>query len=104
MGCSCCKPPGKQCREYTAGDEGLYFCKGKDCESSGTVWGTGPYTFDSCACEAAAHAGVIDQAGGGMFKITKEPGQDSYSGSTANGVTTCSFGKYHASISISKAF
>ena len=100
--CSACKPPSKQCHEYCA-EEGFYFCKGKDCASSGSVWGTGPYTLDSCACEAAVHAGIIGD-GGGLFKITKAPGQDSYSGSTANGVTSCGYGVYHASMSISKAF
>ena len=32
------------------------------------MWHTGPYTFDSCACEAAVHAGVIMYDGGGLFK------------------------------------
>ena len=99
--CSCCKMPGKPCHEYTAGNEGFYVCKGKDCESTGDVWGTGPYTFDSCACEAAVHAGVIPETGG-VFKVTAAPGQDSYGGSTANGVTSSSYGTYHASMIITK--
>ncbi len=91
--------PSKKCTDYTKGEEGLFACDGK-C-SGGSVWGSGPYTSDSSACRAARHAGVIGESGG-IFKVTKEPGRDSYDSTTANGITTSSYGSYDSSISISK--
>ena len=81
--------------------EGFFVCEGEKCASSGSVWGSGPYTADSCVCDAAYHAGVIGDSGG-IFKVTKAPGQDSYTGSTQNGYTSQSYGSYGSSITISK--
>lgn len=61
--------------------------------NGGSVWGTGPYTGDSDICSAARHAGAVGAAGG-VITVTLEPGQDSYEGSVANGVTTRSWGSY----------
>lgn len=60
---------------------------------SGTVWGSGIYTTDSRICRAAIHAGVI-QAGGGVVVVTPAPGQPSYAGSAAHGVTTSTYGPW----------
>jgi outer membrane protein OmpA-like peptidoglycan-associated protein len=51
----------------------------------GNVWGTGIYTSDSAICRAALHVGAITRAGG-RVTVVPEPGQDSYRGSTRNGV------------------
>jgi len=61
--------------------------------SSGSVWGSGPYTGDSAICRAAVHAGVISAAGG-VVDLVQAPGQDSYEASVANGVTTSGWGSY----------
>ena len=68
---------------------------------SGTVWGSGPYTDDSSICAAARHAGVIGP-NGGMVGVTGTAGQDSYAGSSANGITTSSYGQWGASFVFGK--
>lgn len=65
-------------------------------ETSGAVWGSGPYTADSNICQAAAHIGAIGP-GGGPVTAVEVPGQDSYEGSTSNGIQTSSWGSYGAS-------
>ena len=106
--CGCCrklksKIPSKECSTYSKGDDGFFMCKdGANCpRANGTVWGSGPYTSDSAICAAARHDGAIGDKGG-VFKITKKDGQDSYEGSEKNGVTTQNYGAYDSSISISK--
>jgi|SRR5687768_7051592 len=69
----------------------------------GQVWGTGTYTDDSSVCSAAVHAGLISLAQGGTFVISVKPGQQSYSGSTRNGVATSSYGEWEGSFSLSGA-
>jgi hypothetical protein len=67
------------------------------CTPGGTarsVWGTGTYTDDSSICTAAVHAGLITFATGGSVSYTIAPGLDSYAASTANGVTTGSWGSW----------
>ena len=74
-------------------------CWCPDSTAGGSVWGTGPYTVDSALCKAAVHAGTVPAGGGAIWvRITK--GEASYAGSTANGVTTSSYGAYGASIII----
>jgi hypothetical protein len=55
--------------------------------TSGSVWGTSPYSDDSAVCVAAIHAGALTSAGG-TTTIAIVPGQDSYPSSSANGITT----------------
>jgi hypothetical protein len=67
------------------------------CPSGGqasTVWGTDIYTHDSSVCTAAVHAGLIDFEDGGVVVIEMRPGEASYVGTTANGVTTMSYGRW----------
>jgi hypothetical protein len=66
----------------------------------GSVWGTGTYTTDSAICVAAVHAGVLDPKEGGDVDVTVIAGLASYKGSTANGVTTGSWGKYEKSYTV----
>jgi hypothetical protein len=65
--------------------------------SAHTVWGTDVYTDDSSIGTAAVHAGIIDFENGGIVTIEIRPGQESYEGSTRNGVTTEDYGSYAGS-------
>jgi hypothetical protein len=74
-----------------------------DCPPAGTastVWGSGPYTDDSSLCTAAVHAGVITLASGGLVTIEVRAGESSYASSTANGITTTSYGSWTCSFAI----
>ena len=64
---------------------------------AGSLWGTGIYTDDSVVCTAAVHAGKISKNLGGQITLTLLPGQTSYTGSSANGVTSNSYGSYSGS-------
>jgi hypothetical protein len=87
----------------TAGAQFAFACppwEGSSAPSSGagyTVWGTDIYTNDSSVCAAAVHAGLIDLEGGGEVVIEIRPGESSYLGTTANGVTTLSYGGWYLS-------
>ena len=71
--------------------------------TTGIVWGTGIYTHDSNIATAAVHAGLIAPGQTALITVTSLPGQSSYTGSTANGVTTYSYGSWYSSISLSLA-
>ncbi len=64
------------------------------------VWGTGIYTDDSSVCSAAVHAGRISPAQGGTITIQMQPGQKSYSPSSANGIDSISYGEWACSFSV----
>lgn len=66
--------------------------------NTSTIWGTDIYTDDSSVCGAAAHAGLIDESGG-LVTLKILPGQDSYEGSTRNGITTLDYGTWDGSFS-----
>lgn len=83
---------------YGAGAVVLVNCQ-EGCENSSKVWGDGLYTKDSPICKAAIHAGVISKSGG-KVKVTVQPGQDSYKGSTKNGITTESYGSFGGSYTV----
>ena len=68
--------------------------------TSNGIWGTGIYTDDSSLTTAAVHAGILSDGQTGVVKVTILPGQNSYPGSTANGVTSGSYGEYAASYSV----
>jgi LCCL domain-containing protein len=67
--------------------------------SNGSVWGSGPYTADSNICTAARHAGAIG-AQGGIVRLLERPGQASYNGSSANGVSTSGWSSYGQSFDV----
>lgn len=70
------------------------------CSSNGTpgsVWGSGPYTADSSVCTAAVHAGLLTVAKGGKVTVEVAAGQDSYKGTTANGITSNDYGSFGTS-------
>jgi hypothetical protein len=64
---------------------------------TGSVWGSDIYTQDSSICRAAVHNGVITADEGGSVTAKAAPGCKSYTASTANGVTTSSWGEYQTS-------
>jgi uncharacterized protein (TIGR03067 family) len=68
--------------------------------SDGHVWGAGPYTTDSDLGTAAVHAGRLKVGETGLLKLTTLGGNDQYSGSIANGVTTRPYGTYVSSFRI----
>ncbi len=65
----------------------------------GSVWGSGPYTGDSDICTAARHSGALPESGG-IVRLTEAAGQASYTGTTANGVTTRDWGSYNQSFAV----
>jgi hypothetical protein len=64
---------------------------------SDRLWGSGTYTDDSSIASAAVHAGLISRERGGTVTIEILPGQESYRGSTQNGVTSKGYGSWHGS-------
>lgn len=71
--------------------------------SSGSIWGSQIYTDDSSLAKAAVHAGVLSVNQSAKLKATISAGLSSYSGSTANGVTSSSYGSWSGSYSVSSA-
>ncbi len=68
--------------------------------STGSLWGSNPYTADSSLSAAAVHAGVIAAGATKNVKVTILPGLSTYPGSTANGVSSSTYAAYSASIRI----
>ncbi|XP_078696637.1 uncharacterized protein LOC144924874 isoform X3 [Branchiostoma floridae x Branchiostoma belcheri] len=64
--------------------------------TSGNIWGTGIYTSDSRVCQAAIHDGRITEIGG-RVTVYLWSGQQSYQGSTQNGITSQSYGDWTSS-------
>ena len=60
----------------------------------GQVIGSGPYTDGSSICAAAAHAGVIRAASGGLVTIELRPGQRHYVGSVSHYVQSEEFDEF----------
>ena len=82
----------------TNGSRYVYTCPSYGAAYS--VWGTDVYTDDSSVCTAAVHTGSITLAGGGVVTIEIRPGQDSYSGTTRNGITSANWGSWSGSFVI----
>lgn len=73
-----------------------------NCPSNGVIkkiWGSGTYTDDSSICTAAVHSGLITLQRGGDVTILIKPGQNSYRGTSNNGVTSRNEGSAPASFS-----
>ncbi|XP_028983630.1 vitrin isoform X8 [Betta splendens] len=65
-------------------------------ESKHKVYGAGVFASISSICNAAIHSGVITNAGGKVI-VKKAPGQESYKGSSSNGVRSLSLPKWRES-------
>ncbi len=61
---------------------------------SGRIWGTDIYTDDTTLAVAAVHAGLLRVGQSGILDVTILQGQDSYQGSTKNGITSDSYGSW----------
>lgn len=78
----------------------IKYCKGlkHGCSFKNPLWGSNPYavdTVDGIYCQAARHAGVIDDEGG--FYIVKHIGvENNLVGSHRNGITSGNFTPYNA--------
>jgi hypothetical protein len=86
--------------EGQTGQRFTYVCPvfGPNDDVSGdNVWGTTSYTDDSSVCAATVNYGLITIEAGGTVTIEIEPGLASYTGSTRNGTTTESYGKWSGS-------
>jgi hypothetical protein len=77
------------------GQRYLYICSPGG--SPGYLWGTGTYTDDSSVCTAAVQQGLITLAKGGYVTIEIQPGANSYTGSTKNGITSSDWGSWSGS-------
>jgi hypothetical protein len=60
----------------------------------GAVWGSDPYTLDSTLAVAAVHAGALKSGETGFVNVSILGPQNSFEGSTRNGVTTSSWGPF----------
>ncbi|MBL4807657.1 MAG: hypothetical protein JKY31_10260 [Rhodobacteraceae bacterium] len=89
------------CARYPTAQES-YLCQCPTGFLTGSAWGSGPYTADSNICTAAVHSGVISMDGGTVVAFIA-PGQTSYSGSPANGISTSNWGAYGDSIIVEAA-
>jgi hypothetical protein len=69
---------------------------------NGAVWGSGVYTADSTLATAAVHAGALEVGKTGTVKVRVVEPPPSFSGSTANGVTTRPFGQFPGAYQIVK--
>jgi hypothetical protein len=65
-----------------------------------TIWGSDVYTDDSPLATAAVHAGVVKLGERGIVKVTILPGQQSYQGSTRNGILSESYRDWQRSYRI----
>lgn len=68
-------------------------------QMTGSVWGSGPYTYDSSLCLSAVHSGAIPISGGPIW-ATVGPGLSVFPGTTRFGVTTLDYGPYEPAGSI----
>ncbi len=83
------------------GDRARFTCPPPGEEYS--IWGTAIYTSDSSVCTAAVHSGLLSFEGGGEAVVTVIEGQESYVGTTQNGVTSRDYTSYTASFTFRDA-
>ncbi len=69
-------------------------------QSGGSIWGTDIYTSDSPLAIAAVHAGLVRVGEAAPVVVRILPGQNSYSGTARNGVTSASYGSFGMSYSL----
>lgn len=69
--------------------------------TTGSLWGSNPYTDDSNLAAAAVHAGLLRKGETGVVKFEPLAGLTTYPGTTANGVTASSYGSYSGSYRLS---
>ncbi|XP_030005898.1 macrophage mannose receptor 1 [Sphaeramia orbicularis] len=84
-----------------ANDQMTVHCPAGCAQETYTVYGSTVYRGDSNICAAAIHAGVVLNELGGDCTLLKAPGQNFYSGSTRNGITTR---QYNGNYAVSYTF
>jgi LCCL domain len=70
--------------------------------ATGQLWGTDVYTGDSAVCLAAVHGGQIALEQGGEARLSRAGKQESFHGSTRNGLTSSDYGAWDASFRLSR--
>lgn len=68
--------------------------------TAGPLWGDAIYTDDSSIAAAAVHAGILREGQHGIVQVTILPPQDSYKGSTRNGVTSQPYAEWGGSFKV----
>jgi hypothetical protein len=69
-------------------------------QNTGSAWGTGVYTDDSSLATAAVHAGIVKVGQKAVVKVTILPGEQQYTGSDRNGITSNNWGDWLGSYRI----
>jgi hypothetical protein len=69
-------------------------------QTGGSIFGTGTYTTDSSLASAAVHAGVLKDGETGVVQVTIVESPNQFAGSTANGITSSSWGAYPAAYTV----
>ena len=70
---------------------------------NGGIWGTGTYTADSDIPTAAVHAGILNLGATGTVYLEITPGLNNYISTTANGITSDSWGAWGESFTFVSA-
>ena len=68
--------------------------------NSGSLWGTETYTDDSSLAAAVVHMGIAKANQTVLVKVQILPGQESYTGTTQNGITSSNYSSYSGSYKI----
>ena len=84
---------GAQTHRGKNGQRFTYTCPPR-AQATGDAWGTDLYTDDSTICFAAVHAGAVSLDRGGNVTIEIRPAEQSYAGTTRNGLTSKAFGPW----------
>jgi hypothetical protein len=93
--CSMTIPTGGSCPDSDNADVSVTGA------TSGSVWGSGPYTRDSNIGVAAVHAGLITSGQSATIRKTSAGTLSSFTGSTAHGVTTSSYSSPWCAVNLS---
>ncbi len=78
-------------------EQGLTFYFEVTGSLTGSVWGSGIYTDDSHIGTAAVHAGLLEPDETGVVALTILGPQQSFEGTTGNGVTSADYGPWDGS-------
>lgn len=88
----------EQCSRLPSGvDSYACSCQGNAAEARGSVWGSDPFTTDSSICAAALLTGYITAGQPASVHVLRIQGLEKYTGTTQNGVTSNSWGRYGSS-------
>lgn len=82
------------------GNNGQTYTFSVTTSTGGKIWGTNIYTDDSALATAIVHAGFASNGQKVTATVQILPGQNSYTGSTQNGVTSSSYGSWSGSYRI----